>query len=291
MIRLQPIAETQSSPQIAAVYTDLKTVLRLKTVPPYFQLIANNVALLEFLWMRLRPLISDPQFQEAVREITQALRTEVGQGVPTNASIQALLPKIGSDSKKNMATEFQELERVNATMLLVTMIIRENVKGLKAKQVPLQQIASGNIATSNESSLIVGTEAQLEQFESSALALSSQDPYLLVYMQLTSELMTEFTKSKEYLALRVKLENLAQEKVKAFNNDFNLYYQEIVQFFKDQTNAPEMLYLLHDAFPAFYPKQLLATIILELGLYHQVAILGNDDRPTLQPLRELPPGD
>ncbi len=86
-------------------------------------------------------------------------------------------------------------------------------------------------------------------------------------MKLVSQLMDEFARGKEYLQLRVFLENTAQNLLKAMPTQIDLPYQAIMVILAGKVRIDELLYLLHDAFPAYFPKQLLSSLLLELGLY------------------------
>ncbi len=143
MIHLQPVSENTSDSRIKIVYSDLKTLLRLKTVPTYFQFIATFPEFLELLWLKLRPVVATPEFQESVSEIAEKIRQELVKEIPTNPTIDLLVPKIDQHTKNKMAIEFEELQRVNATLLLISVLIRERIKGLQEKKDPALFLPGG----------------------------------------------------------------------------------------------------------------------------------------------------
>jgi hypothetical protein len=98
--------------------------------------------------------------------------------------------------------------------------------------------------------------------------------------------MDRFDKTNDYLTLRLALENKVQSGMRQMSVKLALPYGKILEILQNQPEANELIYLLHEAFPSYFPKQFISSVLLETCL--SMKNPNSLDKPTTQALDSTP---
>lgn len=292
MIKINPISEQEATGIVKEIYSDIKIVFDIDFVPLYFQIIASVPSFLEELWTTLKPVVNSEDFAKLLETVTTSSLEKSEKLIPEDPTISLLVSKLSPESITSHRQQFREMQRVNVIFLTVAIIVRESIKGFAmiTDNRPHFKI------TSHEEMLY---EKDLEKLSEEtgdtslatlptlpSFSIQTEDPYFLAYLKLVSELMDRFIKTHDYLSLRLALENKVQIVMRQMTVKFALPYGKILEILQNHPEANELIYLLHEAFPSYFPKQFISSIILETCLLMTTPItLGNSPTTSLPKIK------
>ncbi len=267
MIHIQPITENLASGPTQEFYSGLKQTLGFPTIPLYFQLIAPFNDFSTLLWSRLKPVVTNPTFPTQVDSLNAAVGQNLVSSLPSSPLLAALLPKISSSDKKEMLTIFEDILDYHTKLVLVTILVREAIKGLpRTEKVPFLKDPDSPTSQTTKELILLEIEALTNEEEKNYLTVySGHNPYFAVYMKLVADLLAHFETTKEYLALRLFLETTAQSSIRSLP-PIALTYHDVLTTINRLPYADELVFLLHDSFPGYYPKTLISSLLLSLCL-------------------------
>ena len=270
--KINPISEAQADNKVKVIYEDIKSLLEFHSIPYFFQIIANSELFLDLLWKRLKPVLDTQEFEQLVADITNYSLERLRKVRPTEPTLSILVSKIDDNKKGEYTNEFFEMVRINCLMVAISIMVRESIKGLAIISEVREhfKIISGSEKKSLEERF---AEVEKESEEKALATMSNQvgfakstDPYFLTYIKLVSELMETFFKSNEYLEVRLLTENKVQELIKALPNKLDLPYGQILEILYHHSWSNELIFLLHDLLPGYYPKQFISSLLLVVSL-------------------------
>lgn len=272
MIKINPVSENEASPEVKQIFADIKSVFDIDFVPFYFQVIATVPSFLTELWTELRPVVDSADFVTLLQTVTDSSIDKATKLVPPDPTISLLVTKLSPETISSHRQKFLEMQRVNIIFLSIAIIVREAIKGfamisdnrphfkitsqeelLYEKDLEKMSEESGDVS--------IATIPNLPSF-----SVDSTDPFFLAYVKLVSELMDRFDKTNDYLTLRLPLENKVQLQMRQMSVKFALPYGKILEILQNHPAANELIYLLHEAFPSYFPKQFISAILLETCL-------------------------
>lgn len=272
MIKINPISEDEATETTKEIFIDIKSVFDIDFVPFYFQIIASVPGFLAELWDKLRPVVNSEDFANLLQEVTSSQVAKAEKLVPQDPAITLLVRKLSPEMVNSHRKKFLEMQRVNIIFLSITIIVRETIKGFAT----LSENRPHFKITSQEELLY---EKDLERLTEESgdtsiatipnlpsLPTNADDPLFLAYVKLVSELMDRFSKTNDYLTLRLALENKLQTEIRKMPVKFTLPYGKILEILQNRPEANELIYLLHESFPSYFPKQFISAIILETCL-------------------------
>jgi Halocarboxylic acid dehydrogenase DehI len=105
---LPEVRETDASPQIAAIYADIKASAALPQVNLIFRYFATKPGVLEWIWETLRPLYRSNELAEAARALAQSVERTSPSPLSTVltgndlAACQAVLDSYNSGNPQNL---------------------------------------------------------------------------------------------------------------------------------------------------------------------------------------------
>lgn len=290
MIKTNPISENEASPQVKEIFADIKSVFDIDFVPFYFQIIAAVPTFLTELWTELRPVVHSADFATLLQTVTDSSIDKAIKLVPHDPTIGLLVTKLSPETISSHRQKFREMQRVNIIFLSIAVIVREAIKGFAmiTNNRPHFKITSQeellyerDLEKMSEESgdTSIATIPNLPSF-----SFNSDDPFFLAYIKLVSELMDRFDKTNDYLTLRLALENKVQLQMRQMSVKLALPYGKILEILQNQPEANELIYLLHEAFPSYFPKQFISAVLLETCL--SMKNLNQLDEPVTTPLEE-----
>lgn len=273
MIHLSPVTEATTNPQIKTIYNDIKSVLNFDTLPAYFTYLANSPDLLSIIWNKLKPICSDPKFNQDVESLASLINN---QAIPINdPKINLLVTKISQQDRLQMEKEFKSLETQNCKILMISILIRESLKAIGFEK-DLTKLKETNSSAEDNSNLSSALDVDNDQKglntasqDSHLQTVFEQNPYFITYFQLMSVWLENFSHTQDYVVLRVFLEKQTQELIKYWLRQIHFDYYHIINAIKNHPYPLEIIYLCFEAFPAYYPKQFIFSVFLRKGLQFQ----------------------
>lgn len=276
MLRIKPISEGNASAgsgQLHQVYEDIKSTLQAPSVPLVFQYIANFEEYLVYLWGKIKTNIQSPYFTSATEELVAFTNQEISQIYSPSSRMSQFVNRLQPEEKEHIQKTITELQALNAKLLIITIALREGVKGVIIGQDQLLQLDTKQYEVdifdifhtsyqADEKELEPATRMLAPLFGSSAIA-ASQYP---AFFSGVAQEMENLLKEEDYLSKRVGLERLAMSKALGLPFSIGCSYQEIMAYAGHKPHLNELIYILAETFPSQFPRLLITTIIMQLGL-------------------------
>lgn len=251
----QPVHEEEASEHVREIYDDIKKTLSIQYVPALFRYAAQHPAFLENFWQSLKNNITDPAFQRSVDDIKDYLKGTSRIIIQDNPELSATLKNfLSKDSKKRIAGEIAEYYDTQCTLALVSVAVRERVKGWA---VGIRHLPSDNTQTGRKPAS--ASEAEDEAHEivlshmSSAMTVSPDiRKDVLKYIVFIHDEFSSVVRRESYVYARVESEKLFERHVRTMPHPIFASYNEVAQIIPDKNDLPEIFYLLSEKFPIFH---------------------------------------
>ncbi len=280
MLHIRPILEEKASEPVKEIYADIKTTLGVSIVPLVFQYIANFEDYLSYVWEKIKANIKTGQFDNLHNEVTQFSDAAMAEIYLPSPSTTRFIHQLPEEEKKHLSQTVHDLSLINSKLMLITIGIREGIKGVHINQELLQSVSGGieedffdefmsfNIMRQNlreqQEEIEPISKMLAPLFGSQAIAITQ---YPTFFSHVSSE-MDELIKKETYLSKRVLLEQLSHASVSAFVYPLGSSYAEIAKFAGKHRYFGELLYILSETFPTRFPRLLLTTSVMKHTLSH-----------------------
>lgn len=278
MLRITPLKETDASPDIQATYQKIKQTLHTPVVPLIFQYLARFPDYFLYLWEKIDANVNTASFKEAQTQI-EAMADSITSIIYTPSNeLATFAAHLQHEEKEQLINTVNDLRNVNATLTILTIAIRESMKGLPIGEKKLEyetkthvqsddthmfeSILSNDVAAQQENKLTDATRLLMPIFGSQALVISKYPDFF----SLIAKEMENLVKNESYLKGRVGIEQIAHVLIMSFTSSFRLTYKETVAYLFDKPYNDELLYLLKDAFPSQFPRLLITTSVMHKTL-------------------------
>lgn len=274
MLRLKPITEENSPERIKQVYVDIKKTLDAPVVPLVFQYIANFEEYFIYQWGKIKTNIESPYFPQAVKDAIDFTNKEISSIYSPSSRISQFVHTLHADEKKHIEDTVENLQLLNAKLLVITIGLREGVKGVIIGQEPLQKLD----LTAHEVDIfdIFHTKYDTEHKSvepasrmlaplfgaEQSLAISQ---YPAFFTGITHE-MERLVKEEDYLWKRVELERVGMRAAMGLPYSLGTSYQEIMAYAGHKPHLNELIYILAETFPSQFPRLLITTVIMKIAL-------------------------
>lgn len=277
MLHIRPVSEKDASKKVLDVYADIKKTLDTHFVPLVFQYVAGFEEYFLYSWDKIKTNLESEYYQKATKEIVHAARKSIESTYRESRAMQSFLHSANAAEKHELAATAEELELLNAKLLILTIGLREGVKGVSIGQQILpkniesdyaetvfdqfinQKIMHNNLKDQKE--LLPGAKMLAPIFGEQSLAISRYPEF---FSKIAEE-MENVTKTEKYLHERVLMEHKALQVATNLPYPLGCSYAEIVIFAGKMPYFGELLYVLSDTFPTKFPRLTFTT-----ALMHQV---------------------
>ncbi len=273
MLRIKPILEEEASENIRLTYGDIKQALNAPFVPLVFQYIANFEEYLVYVWGKIKTNIQSDYFANAVTEAIDFTNREIVSIYSPSSRMAQFIHRLQPEEKEHIKQTIHDLQILNAKLLVITIALREGVKGviigqeqmlrLDAKQyeVDIFDIFHTKYAK-EEKEIEPATRMLAPLFGSNAIAISQ---YPAFFANIASE-MEAFIKQENYLWKRVELERIGMKEAMGLPYSIGCSYQEIMAYAGHKPHLNELLYILAETFPTQFPRLLITTSVMRIAL-------------------------
>ena len=280
MLRIKPISEedvasADDAPgqQVQAVYGDIKKTLDASFVPLVFQYIANFEDYFVYLWGKLKTNIQSDYFINATKEAIAFTHKEVTEIYFPSAKMAQYMHRLQPQEKEHIVKTIINLQLLNAKLLILTIALREGVKGViigqeqmlqfdnKQYEVDIFDIFHTKYAT-EQKNIDPASRMLAPLFGTQAITVSQ---YPAFFSAIAGE-MEELVKKENYLWKRVELERVGMREATGLPYSIGCSYQEIMAYAGHKPHLNELIYILAETFPSQFPRLLITTSVMRIAL-------------------------
>lgn len=273
MLRIKPIAEENASEQVRVVYTDIKNTFHVSLVPLVFQYIANFEEYLVYMWGKMKTNIQTPYFENAYKDAITFANSEIPEIYSPSARLSQFVHQLVPQEKEHVEKTVEELQVLNAKLMILTIGLREGVKGVIIGQDELKQLEVSeykvdifDIFHTKYDTEHVAVEPASRMlaplFGTQSLAISQ---YPAFFHHIAEE-MEKLLKNESYLSKRVDLERLGMRQAFGMPYSLGTSYQEIMAYAGHKPHLNELIYILAETFPSQFPRLLITTAVMKIAL-------------------------
>lgn len=275
---LREVEEKEAPERVKQVYAAIKRDLESKFVPLMWQLVANYEDYLEHVWKQVETNLAAASFAPLPGKINEFADKATVGWVGLSPELAQFAQELSSADKKQLLETVDELTRLNAVMTLISIAIRENMKGLPVGVLKIAEqtgrVSFGHEAVKSEigSSLLADEKSELSAASKWLAPLTGGQLAISRYAKffdLVGKFMDKLIKTETYLGKRVELERVVQELVKDIPYPLETTYKQFMELTQDSPKAryiPELIFLLHDLFPAKFPHLVFTSSIMKQAL-------------------------
>lgn len=288
MLHIRPIPEDKANEQVAGVYRDIKQTFSVDVVPLLFQYLAGFEEYFFYAWERIKRNVQSPYFADAVSEITAFAEETIPEVYTPSPLLRQFRNSLPDAEVHQIFQTVEGLQKINAQLLLLTIGMREGLKGVHIGREFLLQNTSGELYDEVfdqfiNSQIMRENLREQEELEGASKMLAplfgSQALQITHYPEFFGKVaqeMQELIKSELYLSTRVGLERIGVMMVGHLSYPLGTSYQEIATFAGKKPYFHELLYILSETFPTNFPRLVLTTAVMK-------TILKNPEQKGLVP--------
>jgi len=281
MLRLKPLPEEKAPEYTKSVYDSIKTTLGVPTPPLFFQYIGNYPDYLAYLWSVIAPNIDTEGFQKSCHQLLQISESAITVIYTPSEKAKTLSSQMHPSEKEQLHKTIDELRMLNVKMMILTIAIRESLKGLYiiSKEISDGSYKSPSVPQEAEKTIDEIVQESLQSASSSNMqVLDTKVAHMLVpvygantlmiskypeFFSLSAEELETLMKTEAYLKARVEMEKITHILLLQLPSPIHLSYIETTKMLFNQPYAGDLLFVMKDTFPSHFPKLVLATDMME----------------------------
>jgi len=279
MLHIQPISEENAPDHILVIYQDIKRSLQVSIVPLLFQYLANFEEYFAYVWEKIKANIHSDYFQKSFKEVIDFANDEVESIYTPSEQMVIFTAGLHAVEKEDLLDTIHKLEVLNAKLLILTVGMREGLKGVHVKEELLLkehtdiskeffQTFSNVVAESTKKEAAASSKMLAPLFGSQALAFSHYSDFF----SHVSDEMDSLLSTENYLTKRVYLEKEVLKKTDHLL-PLGCSYQEVAKYAMGKPHFGELLYILTETFPSQFPRMLFTSLVMDNSLtYHPTGV-------------------
>ena len=269
-MKLYPTPETKATPEVKAIYEELKVALNLPNVPLFFQFLGSFPDYLVFLSESINSNLNSPKYIELVAKNSHFVKQVFRDSFPKDILIQNFLTKYQNTPELyNLKEELGHIFETNAKLVFIFLALREAVKGwaVAARKLsshfetsPNSETAP-NIGKNFEEQFIYNTDLLNISHGETEIAASGKSlvpkstglsqALLPQYLNQCELEFKELLKTEALLFFRVELERIALRNLDLLPFPIFSPINVVLEIAKKYPNFPDLLYLLCEHFPTY----------------------------------------
>lgn len=279
MLHIRPISENQANPSIAEVYQDIKQTFGVEVVPLLFQYLAGFEEYFIYAWDKLKRNVQSPYFGDAISEITSFAQETIPEVYQSSMDMRQFCGSLPELEVHQLLQTTEALQKINAQLLLLTIGMREGLKGVHIGREFLLKNTAGELYEEAfdqfiNNKIMHENLKQQQELEGASKMLAplfgSQALQVTHYPEFFGKValeMQELIQSELYLSTRVGLERIGVMMVEHLSYPLGTSYQEIATFAGKKPYFHELLYILSETFPTSFPRLVLTTAVMKTVLH------------------------
>ncbi|HXS15529.1 MAG TPA: hypothetical protein VN711_05330, partial [Candidatus Saccharimonadales bacterium] len=221
MLHIRPVREDGASPEIQRVYADIKQTFGIELVPLVFQYIAGFQEYFFYVWEKIKQNVQSDFFVHSTGEVISFSRETIPHIYHPSRAALSFVDTLHPEERNHIGETVSQLERVNANLFLITIGMREGLKGIdigkhllkdKTEEITIveevfDQFINNNIMRQNlrEQQELQGASKMLAPLFGASNLMISRYPE---FFGKIAEEMDHLVRTEFYLSTRVGLERL-----------------------------------------------------------------------------------
>jgi halocarboxylic acid dehydrogenase DehI len=276
LLHIKPIPPERANHNVTAAYEEIKEMLHITTVPLVFQYIAIYEQYFFYLWERIKRNLESDTFHESCAELKEITYQTVGVLQTPSLSLQHFVKEMHPSERYEITEVVNVLDDVNIKLMLITIGIRESLKGIphigqqlldqqKAFEDHLDsvlQIERLELQGMNKGELTQATRMLAPLLGSNTLMISRFPDF---FAAVATE-MKALKSMPAYLHLRVEMEHQAFARIDSFPQPLDCSYVDFLRMTEGIPYTDEIVFLLKDTFPSQFPHLMLTTAVMKNAL-------------------------
>ena len=276
LLHIKPVSPEKAEGRVAEVYREITQALNIVAVPLVFQYIAVYEQYLFYIWERIKRNLESDSFKESCAELKEVTYQTVPMLPTPSEQLKHFVGTIPQSEKYELTEVVNLLDDINIRLMLVTVAIRESLKGIPH----ITQLLEDQEAFIDEQieSLMRPERLELQGMNkheitqvTRMLAPLMGNNTLLIshYPDFFANVATEMEKLKDmpaYLHLRVELEHLTFARIDLFETPLDCSYVDFMRMTEGVPYTDEIVFLLKDTFPSHFPHLVLTTAVMKNAL-------------------------
>lgn len=242
-------------------------------MPLIFQYLAGFEEYFFYAWEKIKTNLKSDYYLSNAKEVVESAEKSIESIYHPSRTMSGFLHQIPNEQKTQLEKTAKELEFLNAQLLILTIGLREGVKGVVIGQQMLPRVAeeyeetifdqfiNEKIMHKNirEHQELVGASKMLAPlFGNQSLIISHYPDF---YSHIAQE-MEELVKSEKYLHERVKMEHKVLQIATNLPYPLGCSYAEIAMFAGKKPYFSELLYVLAETFPTTSPRLIFTSSLM-----------------------------
>lgn len=284
MLSLKPISEDKANHDVAQIYGSIKQTFELANVPIVFQYLAVFPKYLSYIWQQALTNLRDISFKTQSAEIEKFAQSAIQSVFTPSPLSEIFLEKLdGRAEKHELANFVKNFSRMNASLYLFSLAIRESLKGryLGIKQIgekleekeknTFNDLSEGFFAGENkEDKKNTFVEAHPDKRITASQKSAITTSIFAQFFEVMEKEMEGLLKKENYLTRRVELERFALSKLHLMPHPLESSISTIFTKAYDHPQFPELIYLTSDLFPTQTPFKLMAGAVMKESLSYKI---------------------
>lgn len=277
MLRLRPLSEEKAPEYTKSVYDAIKATLGVPITPLFFQYIGNYPDYLGYLWSIVAPNIDTEGFHKSCNQLLHISESAISVIYTPSEKARTLASQMHPSEKEQLHKTVDDLRMLNVKMMILTIAIRESLKGLYiiSKQISENSYGSPTAPLEAEKTIDEIVQESLHTVASSSMqAVDTKVAHMFVpvygantlmlskypeFFSLSAEELEILMKTEAYLKARVEMEKITHILLLQLPSPIHLSYRETTKMLFDKPHAGDLLFVMKDTFPSHFPKLVLAT--------------------------------
>ena len=275
MLHIHPISEEKANEHVAGIYHDIKQTFHVSIVPLLFQYLANFEEYFAYVWEKIKANAQSEYFQKSTKETIHFTEEELKDVYVPSSRTTVFVASIHDVERQELLDTVHKLEQINSKLLILTVGMREGLKGVHVKEELLLkettdiskeffQTFSNIVADSTKKDAEVSSKMLAPLFGSSALAFSHYSDFF----SRISDDIDHLVATENYLTKRVQLEREVL-KVTEHLLPLGCSYAEVARYAMGKPHFGELLYILTETFPSQFPRMLFTSVVMEQALTYR----------------------
>lgn len=266
---INPVSDAEASEGVQAIYSEIASTFKIKSVPLPFRFIANNPKFLEFTWERIKAFIANSEFEKESEQLGNFSNSIINIIYSKSEELAEFISHASTEEKKELMENTKELIVLNAKLTLVFIALRESLKGVVSDNnlaidegkreayhpnfyPDLDMLRNPNLAKNNTLPVLESTSPILIRFPE--------------FYKLISQEINELIKTEKYLKSRVEIEKLTQNIIEDFSVKMKFPFEETIVLLRGHEFSQDIFMQIKNVFPSSYPNNLLTSSLMNSAL-------------------------
>jgi hypothetical protein len=270
MLHIKPITEAEAEPIIREIFQEINSVFKTNTTPIFFRYLANFPEFFEYSWQRISASAKSRAFIKATEQLSELSNSIIKIIYAPESSIYSFAKSLTDAERSELEETVENLSRINSSLMIVSIAIRESLKGVIIEEKKLLGTVNETINREYIKEMgLEGSEMNLGNIERGLLPLEFGGMLVVRYPEfykLVSLEMLKLAKTEKYLKGRVELERIGQMLIENLEVPISFPFRETIEKIRGREYSEEILYLINGTFPSQYPHHLLTSSVMKQSL-------------------------